>query len=137
MDIYVDGSYRSKDKTSSWAFCAIEHGKVVFEACGRIHNKEKNESFQVAAEIEAVIQALNYISRVNKPATFYFDFLGLKMWINDLFGGSAWSTNKSYTTHYRNYCLAHRKYIIDFKKVKSHSGNKWNEYVDDLAKNAI
>jgi ribonuclease HI len=135
VDIYVDGSFRDKDLTSSWAFCAIRDEKVIFEAAGRIYDKERNKSRQVAGECEAVIQALNYLARFNMKGIFYFDLINLKTWIADLFGEKPWKTNITLSRHYREYCLIHRDYISEFVKVKSHTGNKWNDYVDSLAEN--
>lgn len=137
VDVYVDGSYRSTDKTSAWAFCVIKDGILIHEAAGRILDKEKNQSNQIGGECEAVIQSLNWLTRNRCVGRFYHDYNGLKHWIADLFGGRAWKRNNPISKYYREYCLIHKDYISDFVKVKGHSGNKWNEYVDVLAESAV
>jgi ribonuclease HI len=67
-----------------------------------------------------------------KDAIIYYDYQGIEAWITD-----AWKAKKTVAKSYRENYLklveANRLNVI-FKKVKSHSGDKYNDMADQLAK---
>lgn len=133
VEVYVDGSF--KNGRASWAFAVIKDGAVISEAAGIITDKEINKGHQIGGECAAVINALKWAAKNNKSLIVYYDYVGLKNWIADLINPRhrPWARNRSYTEAYRRFCLNHKNHIKKFIKVKGHSGNKWNEYVDKLA----
>ncbi len=136
VKVYVDGSY--KYGKAAWAFVALDGDTVLMEQNGIINDPEVNSGHQIGGECQAVLRALAWAAEYNKQLIIYFDYVGLKSWIADLLNPRLrpWATNKKYTAEYRRICLIHKDYIKDFVKVKGHSGDKWNDYVDKLAAKA-
>mgnify|MGYP003634196738 CR=1 FL=1 len=132
VDLYVDGSFR--DGRILWAYVIVENDKNIWQGCGGVKdpNAELLSGRQVGGECLAVIEGVKHCALKGMEVNIYYDYTGLRNWISDIFGDTPWKANKSYTKEYRNFCLEHRDNIIGMTKVKSHSGIKWNEYVDQL-----
>ena len=63
----------------------------------------------------------------------YHDYQGIASWCN-----GDWKANKAGTIAYRDfYQKAKQKINIEFRKVKGHSNDKYNDMVDKLAKEAL
>ena len=134
VEAYVDGSYEH---------CIKEYGSgVVILKDGNILKKysiKGNDEFlvtmrNVAGEIEAAKLAMNYCLEENiENLILYFDYEGIEKWCT-----GAWKTNKSGTIEYKAfYDKVKEKLNVKFVKVKAHSGDKYNEEADKLAKKAI
>ena len=68
-----------------------------------------------------------------KDLLIYYDYEGIEKWCS-----GEWKANKEGTIYYRQFCIeAMKKINISFKKVKAHSGNKYNDMADKLAKQAV
>ena len=129
IEIDVDGSYQNGVTTFG---CVIrKNGKVVKELSGVVGEIEVDGSHQVAGEIKAVIEAVRWcINKSIKEITIYHDYNGLEMWAKGI-----WKTKKPVSKAYAEFM---KKVSINIKwvKIESHTGVKWNEYADKLAKNA-
>ena len=65
--------------------------------------------------------------------TIVFDYQGIESWAL-----GTWKRNNEITSNYHNFMREKMKDIkILFKKVKGHSGDKFNDRVDALAKEAL
>lgn len=63
----------------------------------------------------------------------YFDYEGIEKWCI-----GAWKTNKVGTINYKKYYDSIKENLnVKFVKVKAHSGNKYNDEADRLAKLSI
>lgn len=129
---YVDGSYNAKTK--------------IF-ACGVVilHNGEEtqfNESFDdpelaamrnVAGEINGSMAAMSYCAEHGiKNLHIFYDYAGIEYWCT-----GAWKTNKTGTIDYKRFYDEIKNTVnITFHKVKGHSGDKYNDMADALAKAA-
>jgi ribonuclease HI len=58
--------------------------------------------------------------------SIFYDYTGVEK-----FAVGAWRPQKPITKAYRSY-MKGRLSDVTFVKVKGHSGNKWNDYVDEL-----
>ena len=130
---YVDGSYDSL--TNSFSY-----GMVIFYK-DKIHNfKEKYsnndlaEMNNVAGEIKGAEAAMQFCLDNNITSlTLYYDYEGIAKWCN-----GEWEAKKKGTIEYvKFYNQVSSKVKIKFIKVKSHSGNKYNDIADNLAKEAL
>ena len=128
--LYVDGSYMN-DK------CGL--GWVLVDPSNQILAKDSmrlNSDFgmhQVTGEINATLFGLGEcLSRGIKEVEIYFDYMGIKEWAT---GG--WRAKNKHTQNYRD-LMSEIKEEIDYKfvKVKSHSGDYFNDLADELAKGA-
>lgn len=127
--IYIDGSFFKN--TTSYAAVVIQNGKNIHEESGKLA-KKYHKYRQIGGELYAVKTAIEWCKK-NKlnNAIIYYDYTGIEKWAT-----GKWKTNNSFTHSYKNY-MNKIKVNIKWVKIKSHSGDKWNEYVDQLAKDEI
>ncbi|RDY24657.1 RNase H [Romboutsia maritimum] len=131
---YVDGSYEHSIK---------EYGSGVVilkdEVVEKTYSKRGNDTHlvgmrNVAGEIEASKIAMSYcIDNKIKNLIIYFDYEGIEKWCT-----GDWKTNKEGTKEYKKFYDSIKDNLnVKFVKVKAHSGDKYNEEADKLAKGAI
>ena len=134
IEAYIDGSYEHASKTYGSGVVILQDGKIL----DTISNTGKNPNYvsmrNVAGEIEASILAMKYcIDRGYRDLLIYYDYEGIEKWCT-----GEWKANKEGTIYYRQFCIeAMKKTNISFKKVKAHSGDKYNDMADKLAKQAV
>lgn len=130
---YVDGSYNVV--TGEYSY-----GAVIFFDGREIHLSEKFQDEEmaqmrnVAGEIMGSMAAMQYaIAHGIKAIKIYHDYEGIAKWCLGL-----WKTNKAGTKAYKDfYDEAIEKIKVTFVKVKGHSGDKYNDLADKLAKEAL
>lgn len=130
---YVDGSYDDNQK-------AFSYGAVIFYNGKEEHLSEKFTTpdlismRNVAGEIEGAKKVMRYCIENNiEVADIYYDYEGIEKWCT-----GEWRTRKSGTKSYKEYYDSIKdKVEITFVKVKGHSGNKYNDLADKLAKSAL
>lgn len=130
---YTDGSYDPGSKIFSYGVIIIRRKKITkFSMAFKDYEKAKMRN--VAGEIEGAKKVIEYCLNNNiKSVDIYYDYEGIEKWCT-----GEWKVTKLETREYREYYLkAAKKIKIHFVKVKSHSGNRYNDMVDTLAKNAI
>ncbi len=130
---YVDGSYHSGTK-------AFSCGAVLFLNGEEIHFSEKFEDaalaemHNVAGEIKGAETVLTYCMAHAVPTvTICHDYEGVAKWAT-----GEWKATKPGTIAYRKFCEEAAKHIaFRFVKVKGHSGDRYNDLADHLAKKAL
>ena len=133
--VYVDGSYSTSSPTIyAGAYILIDPttNQIIYEASG-CGNKAVNMR-NVAGELTATMRGTQMALRLARKAVIFYDYQGIEAWIT-----GEWKARKPETQAYYNFML---KYVypvkrIQFVKVKAHSGNMFNEMVDDLSKEAL
>lgn len=130
---YVDGSYNVK--TGEYSFGAIlflEDGKHTFSK--KFSPDEYSSTRNVAGEVRGASFIINYAINHNiKKLDLYYDYQGIESWYT-----GEWKANTNLTKKYREFALNNENVIkVNFHKVKSHTGIKYNEEVDLLAKAAL
>ena len=134
VEAYVDGSYEHSIREYGSGVVILKNNNVE----NRYSIRGKKESLvgmrNVAGEIEAAKIAMEYCVDNNiENLTLYFDYEGIEKWCTGV-----WKTNKEGTIEYKKfYDSVKTKLNVKFVKVKAHSGNKYNEEADKLAKSAI
>jgi ribonuclease HI len=125
--VYVDGSYFNGKV--GYGAVVLENDKLIKEFCGFVPSEHVENTRQVAGELFAVGLALRWCKERNiTRVALYYDYLGIEKWAT-----GEWKTNISLTQRYARF-MKETPICITWKKVKSHQGNYWNEYVDTLAK---
>lgn len=128
--IYVDGSYY--DKVYSWGFAVYLGNRLIHTENGRGTNEAAAQIHNVAGELEAAVQAVEWAQKQNiKRITIHHDYIGISEWAE-----KRWKTNNEITKQYALFMSKHLNWV-DFKKVTGHSGIKGNELADKLAKAAL
>ena len=131
---YVDGSYEHSIKAYGSGVVILKND-IVQKTYSRKGNKKSLVDMRnVAGEIEASKIAMKYCIDNNiKYLKLYFDYEGIEKWCIGV-----WKANKEGTIEYKKfYDSIKDKLHIEFIKVKAHSGDKYNEKADSLAKSAI
>lgn len=134
IQAYVDGSYEHCIKEYGSGVVIIENSEVKKEYSIRGKDTNLVSMRNVAGEIVAAQIAMNYcIENEIQNLILYFDYEGIEKWCTGV-----WKTNKEGTIEYKKYYDSIKdKLNVKFVKVKAHSGDKYNEVADKLAKKAI
>ncbi|BAK81094.1 ribonuclease HI [Candidatus Arthromitus sp. SFB-rat-Yit] len=130
---YVDGSYNSDTKEYSYGMVII-NGDHEEHFCEKFDDKEMCEMRNVAGEIMGSMSAMKYCLENNfQSITICYDYEGIEKWCKGY-----WKANKSGTQNYKRYYDRVKDQIhIVFRKVRAHSGDKYNDLADKLAKKAL
>lgn len=134
-DVYVDGSYDSKQDKAAYAYAVVRYDIRFMEGYGIVEDTQGTRN--ISGELRAVAMALTEIFKTHandrEHVVIYYDYIGIEKWAT-----GEWNANipltQDYSTFIQQMCS---RYKISFKKVKSHSGDLWNSYVDKLCKKAL
>lgn len=130
---YVDGSYNLNTKEFSYGMVILKDDIEEYFS-EKFYDEELSEMRNVAGEIMGAMKAMNYcIDSGNKSIIIYFDYEGIEKWCT-----GDWKANKIGTKNYKKFYDSIKNIInVKFKKVKAHSGDKYNDIADSLAKDAL
>ena len=130
---YVDGSYNINTGIYGCGVVMFVNG-IKSEYMKGFNNPEKAIMRNVAGEIEGASYAMRYCQNNNIPKLIiYHDYTGIEMWCT-----GAWAAHKNGKRKYKMlYDTISKDVEIEFRKVKSHSGDKYNNEADALAKRAV
>ncbi|MDR0879400.1 MAG: ribonuclease H family protein [Clostridioides sp.] len=134
VEAYVDGSYEHSIKTYGSGVVILQDGEAIAEFSVKGEDENLVSMRNVAGEIGAAEVAMTYCVENNiKNLILYFDYQGIEKWCT-----GEWKANKKGTQEYKNYYdSVKNKVNIIFTKVKAHSGDKYNDEADRLAKEAV
>lgn len=130
---YVDGSFDSKSGDfASGAVLFLNGEEITFSE--RFHDPEMAGMHNVAGEIMGALTVIRYCLEHGVPAlTVYHDYEGVGRWAE-----GSWKANKPGTQRYAAECrAAAQRMRLRFVKVKGHSGDKYNDMADALARKAL
>jgi ribonuclease HI len=131
--VYVDGSFDLETMSYSYGVVILT-GKEIHRMSGREEDPEMALMRNVSGELKGAMKAMEWAIE-NEIRTLYlhYDYTGIERWAK-----GDWKTNKDGTKAYKAYFdNVKDKIKVEFIKVKAHSGNKYNEEADKLAKEAI
>lgn len=133
VEIYVDGSYHAGTKEFSYGMVVLINGREE-KFSKKMSDPELAQMRNVAGEIKGSEAAMQYALDHKIPSIIiYHDYQGIASWCN-----GDWKANKTGTIAYRDfYRKAKEQVHIEFRKVKGHSNDKYNDMVDELAKEAL
>ena len=134
MIAYVDGSFDEKiGKYSFGCVMLLPDGEIVRES-GSGNNPESAALRNVTGEMLGAMFAVKWGCVNGYPAIrLCYDYMGIEMWAT---GG--WKAKNSLTRKYAAFMREHRKWIaVEFRKIAAHTGDKYNEEADKLAKAAL
>ncbi|MBO5060141.1 MAG: ribonuclease H family protein [Clostridia bacterium] len=130
---YVDGSYNIST-------CEFSFGAVLF--CGgemltfaeKFADAELAAMRNVAGEIKGAEFVIKYCVEHGIDAVeIYYDYEGIAAWAE-----GRWKTNREGTKAYKRlFDELSQRVSVKFVKVKGHSGDKYNDMADALAKEAV
>lgn len=130
---FVDGSYDSVTNTFSYGMVFFHNGQEMHFS-QKFSDNDLAQMHNVAGEIKGAEAAIQYcLDNKITSVTIYHDYEGIAKWCN-----GDWKANKAGTIAYAEfYKRASADVSVQFVKVKGHSGDKYNELADKLAKEAL
>ena len=128
--VYVDGSYRNSDKSHSYGVYML-NDEEEYTYSKRFF--KDSDMRNVSGEIKGAMRAMEEAVKLGKKKIYlHYDYEGIRSWALGF-----WKTNKEGTIYYKNfYDSIKDKLEVKFIKVEAHTGVKYNELVDKLAKEA-
>lgn len=131
---YVDGSY--SEQLGRYAFgCVIltPDGEIIKES-GNGENPESLALRNVAGEMLGAMSAVLWCVKNDYPAVnICYDYSGIECWVT-----GAWKAKNPLTKKYADYMRKNANRVkISFTKIAAHTGNRYNEEADQLAKMAL
>ncbi len=130
---YTDGSFNIKNSNFSYGVVMFHNGeKLTFSQS--FNEPELATMRNVAGEIAGARRAMEYcVEKGISSLEIRYDYEGVEKWCTGV-----WKTNKSGTIAYKEYYDSIKEILcVRFTKVKGHSGNKYNDEADALAKDAL
>lgn len=129
VKVYVDGSFSPNNPNAGWGWVAVKNNHILTEESGT--TLEKAESRNIDGELMASIQAIRWAKSNNFKVTIVYDYSGIEQWAI-----GAWKAKSNVAINYLR-DLKETNYPVKFEKVEGHSGDKWNDYADNLAQTAL
>lgn len=124
---FVDGSFI--DGCTGYGAVILKEKDIVAELSGKVDSPEAFNSRQVAGEIQAVIEVLEWCKNEDiREITIFFDFQNIEKWATGKF-----RTNTPMTQAYKAY-IDKSEVKVTWVKVESHTGIELNDRADALAK---
>lgn len=123
IEIYTDGAYATSRNQGGWAFVVLKDGKKIYSDFGGILNTTNNRM-----EIQSVIEGINYlIEQKITEFTIYTDSMYVvgTMSLN-------WKKKKNLDLWEILFNII-SGLTIEWKHVKGHNGDTYNEICDALA----
>lgn len=130
---YVDGSYDIRSGSFSYGIVVLKDDNEIL-LNKKYENSDLSSMRNVAGEIMGARSAIEYaLEHGYKNIEIHFDYEGIEKWALGL-----WKTNKDGTIEYKKFYDGIKNEInVHFVKVKGHSGDKYNDLADRLAKDAL
>ncbi len=134
LKIYVDGSYNPSKNKFSYGLIAIKDNEVIYKDKGVGEDPEAAALRNVSGEVLGAMKAVDFaLNNDYKEVSIYFDYQGIESWAL-----GTWKRNNKITSAYHEFMQNKNKKIkINYIKVKGHSGDKYNDLADGLAKAAL
>ncbi len=133
---YVDGSYNVAKGIYGYGCVLLlpEDEEAYEKISGSGNDTEVAKLRNVAGEMLGAMNAVKYAGQKGyKKLTIYYDYMGIEMWAT---GG--WKCKNEYTMGYRDYMKKMSSLVdVSFEKVAAHTGDRFNELADKLAKEAV
>lgn len=130
---YVDGSYNIQ--TGQFSFGVVMFHNGAEHTFSQAFSDPSLASMRnVAGEIKGAEKAMRYCEENGiENLDLYYDYEGVEKWCT-----GEWKANKEGTIAYKRfYDEISKKISVSFNKVKGHSGDKYNDMADRLAKDAL
>ncbi len=130
---YVDGSYEHSMRQYAYG-CVLVLPEDMVTLNGSGNEEDYVSMRNVAGEILGSEHAIRWaVEHGYSSITIYYDYEGIEKWANGI-----WKANKAGTQRYKEFVAKQREKIdISFSKVAAHTGVKYNEMADQLAKAAL
>lgn len=132
LHIYVDGSYSEKTGYAGYGIVYIYNGEVIDSQSGR--TKKYIDMRNIAGELIGAGIGIKWAAEKGyKEIYLHYDYVGIERWAT-----GSWKCKQEGTVNYKKFIDRYTgKIKINFIKVKSHSGDYYNDMADKLAASCL
>lgn len=135
LHVYVDGSYNSATEEYSYGMVAVENDVVLYIESGKGKNEGERNIRQIAGELKGAIRATEYaLDNHIKEVVIFHDYEGVSHHATGFWERREPSSEKYYEEMQK---LMAKGIKVTFVKVDSHTGDLFNELVDEKCKEAL
>lgn len=129
--VYVDGSYNEAENIVGYGLVAVINNELIHKDFNGFKDHPYNKSRNVFGEILGSVEAINYaLQNKYDEVIIAYDYKGIECWAT-----KEWEAQNEMTQTYVKYIDFIKDTIkIRFLKIAAHTGNKYNELADQLAK---
>ncbi|WBW98689.1 ribonuclease H family protein [Oceanirhabdus sp. W0125-5] len=133
IEAYVDGSFNIATERFSYGLVILKDNTIVHAENGVAEDDSKKKQRQIAGELLGAERALEYACESQeKQVKIYHDYVGVRNHVT----GEWQRKEESSQLYYEkmNRLINENDLNVEFVKVDSHTGDLYNEVVDELAK---
>lgn len=135
LHVYVDGSYNISTGEYSYGLVAVRNNLVEYINSASAKDSSKKNIRQIAGELEAAIKAVEYaIEKGDKCVVIFHDYEGICHHATGFWERKEQSSAEYYEK--MNELMSQGIQVI-FVKVDSHTGDFFNELVDEKCKEKL
>ena len=143
LEFYTDGAFSSKSEMGGWAAICVEDDQIIDKQSGyepyTTNNRMELMAFLSALENIDTIETGNTKVIIYTDSAYIANCFADKWYIK--WRANGWKTSDKqpvknqdlWTRILALYIKLHERFHIEIIKVKSHTGNKYNEMVDAMA----
>ncbi|MDO5515996.1 MAG: ribonuclease H family protein [Clostridium sp.] len=135
LHAYVDGSYNASDERYSYGVVCVKDDVVQYIESGAGKDSSERNIRQIAGELKGALRAAEYALKNNeKKVVIFHDYEGIAHHAT-----GAWARKESSSADYyeKMQNLMNSGIEIIFVKVDSHTGDLFNELVDEKCKEQL
>ncbi len=135
LHVYVDGSYNSSTEKYSYGLVAVRNNVIEYIDSAASKDSAKSNIRQIAGELEGAIRGLEYaLSKGDKKVAIFHDYEGVSHHATGF-----WARREQSSVEYYNRMneLIGKGIEVIFVKVDSHTGDFFNELVDEKCKEKL
>lgn len=135
LHIYVDGSYNSETEKYSYGLVAVRKNIVEYIESGAAKDNAQKNIRQIAGELKATIKAVEYALNIgDRRVVIFHDYAGICHHATGF-----WERREDSSIRYYNKMneLMENGIEVIFVKVDSHTGDFYNELVDEKCKEKV
>ncbi len=135
LHIYVDGSYNSATEEYSYGMVATRNDVVLHIESGAGKSDSAKNIRQIAGELEGALKGVQYAqNKGEKKVVIFHDYVGICYHATGFWDRKEESSKKYYTKMQE---LMSSGIEVIFVKVDSHTGDLFNELVDEKCKERL
>lgn len=131
---YVDGSFNPALGRYAYGLVCFHPDGETEEYCGSGNSPDALAQRNVSGEMIASMLAAKWaILNGYSELEIYYDYVGIEAWVT-----GAWKAKNELTQKYRDAMRGWQNKIkISFVKIPAHTGDRYNEMADKLAKSGL
>lgn len=135
LHIYVDGSYNSSTEHYSYGMVAVQNDIVLHIESGIGKSESAKNIRQIAGELEGAVKGVQYaLSKGEKKVVIFHDYVGICYHATGFWERKEESSKEYYKKMQE---LISSGIEVIFVKVDSHTGDLFNELVDEKCKEKL